>query len=320
LQHTGLLQAFLRTFPTVYVHVSREEEANVLIEHDLTISDVLRIIDDIRNAVRRANAAGKIVFGPRRAGKDESDHDRMQSTVNLLTDLKGAEVVVFDDRALNKEPFAADESGHRARMLSTLDLLEELKSRGSITQDQYRAFRYRLRTAGAMLIPADAAEIVAAAKRNKQNEAPEFRAIHDSFDLARLSEMPQFPGEMQWFISYVQAVKSAVMQIWAEEPDEQRARAVASAIFAIRPLPEDWFGRWNGSQPPNWIPAVRRTLLAEFALPIEIADRAKARAYHEWLNDAVMSELRSLSPETYQDVVAYLRNFAQMSWDENDGD
>lgn len=320
LQHTGLLQAFLHTFPTVYVHVSTEEEANVLIEHDLNISDVLRIIDDIRNAVRRANAAGKIVFGPRRAGKDESDHDGMQSTVNLLTDLKGAEVVVFDDRALNKEPFAADESGHRARMLSTLDLLEELKSRGSITQDQYRAFRYRLRTAGAMLIPADAAEIVAAAKRNKQNEAPEFRAIHDSFDLARLSEMPQFPGEMQWFMSYVQAVKSAVMQIWTEEPDEQRARAVASAIFAIRPLPEDWFGRWNGSQPPNWIPAVRCTLLAEFALPIEIADRAKARAYHEWLNDAVMSELRSLSPETYQDVVAYLRNFAQMSWDENDGD
>jgi hypothetical protein len=81
---------------------------------------------------------------------------------------------------------------------------------------------------------------------------------------------------------------------------------------AIQPLPEDWFGRW--------VPAVRRTLLADFALPIEIADRAKARAYHEWLNDAVMSELRSLSPETYQHVVADLRNFAQMLWDENDED
>jgi hypothetical protein len=85
--------------------------------------------------------------------------------------------------------------------------------------------------------------------------------------------MPLFPGKMRWFMSFVQAVKSAVMQIWTEEPDEQRARAVASTIFAIRPLPEDWFGRW--------IPAVRRTLLADFALPTEIADRAKARAYHE---------------------------------------
>jgi hypothetical protein len=171
-----------------------------------------------------------------------------------------------------------------------------------------------------MLVPADASEIVAAAKRNRQNEAPEFRAIHDSFDLARLSEMPQFPGEMRWFMSYVHAVKSAVMEVWIEEPEEQRAQAIASAIFDIRPLPEDWFRRWNGSEPPNWITAVRRALLAGFALPIEIADRAKARAYHEWLNTAAMSDLRALSPEMYQQVVEYLRNFVQTPWDKNDGD
>ena len=320
LQHTGLLPAFLRTFPTVYVHVSTEEEANILIEHDRNINNVLSIIDDIRNAVRRANAAGKVVFGSRRIDTGESDHEGMLSTVNLLANLQGTEVVVLDDRALNKEPFAVDASGHRARVLSTLDILEELQGRGSITQDQYRGFRYRLRVAGAMLIPADAAEIAAAAKRNKRNEAPEFRAIHDSFDLARLSEMPQFPSEMGWLISSVQAVKSAVMQIWTEEPDEQRARAVASAIFAIRPLPEDWFECWNGNEPPNWITSVRCALLAGFALPIEIGDTTKARAYHEWLNEAVMSDLRSLSPETYQQVVCHLRNFIQKPQDENDGD
>jgi hypothetical protein len=46
LQHTGLLQAFLRAFPTVYIHVSTEEEANVLIEHDHNVYEVLRVIDD----------------------------------------------------------------------------------------------------------------------------------------------------------------------------------------------------------------------------------------------------------------------------------
>jgi hypothetical protein len=319
MQYTGILQAFLRTFPAVYVHVSTEEEASVLIEHDHNINVVLHVIDDIRNAVRKANAASKIVFGPRRSGKGEGD-DGMQSTINLLTNLKGAEVVAFDDRALNKEPFAADESGHRARMVSTLDLLEELKSRGTITEDQHRAFRYRLRMAGALLIPTSAAELAAAAKRNRQNEAPEFRAIHDSFDLARLSEMPQFPGEMRWFMSYVQAAKGAVTEIWTEETDAQRARAIASAIFAIRPLPEDWFGRWNGIQPPNWMTAVGRALLAGFALPIEITDRAKTRAYHQWLDDVVMSDLRTLSPETYQHVVDYLKSFVEMPWEENDGD
>jgi hypothetical protein len=121
-------------------------------------------------------------------------------------------------------------------------------------------------------------------------------------------------------MSYVHAVKSAVMEVWIEEPEELRAQAIASAIFDIRPLPEDWFRRWNGSEPPNWITAVRRALLAGFALPIEIADHAKARAYHEWLNTAAMSDLRALSPEMYQQVVEYLRNFVQTPWDKNDGD
>ncbi|WP_334396230.1 HTH domain-containing protein [Bradyrhizobium sp. AZCC 2289] len=320
LQHTGLLQSLLRTFRTVYIHVSTEEEANVLIEHDQNVSEVLRVIDDIRIAVRRANAAGHVIFGPRRADTGENDPDGMQSTLNLLTNLKGVEAVVFDDRALNKEPFAADETGHRARMLSTLDILEELLTRGALVQDQYRALRYRLRIGGAMLVPADASELSAAAKRNRQNEAPEFRAIRDGFDLARLSEMPQFPSEMRWFMSYVQAVKGAIMQIWNDEPDEERARAMASAIFDIRPMPDDWCGRWNGNPPPNWIAAVRRALVAGFALPVEISDRAKLRAYQKWIDDIMMSELRSLSPETYQQVVEYLRNFALMSWDEDDED
>jgi hypothetical protein len=34
----------------------------------------------------------------------------------------------------------------------------------------------------------------------------------------------------------------------------------------------------------------------------------------------MMSEVRFLSPETYQQVVEYLRSFALMPWDENEKD
>jgi hypothetical protein len=318
LQHTGLLQPFLSTFSSVYIHVSTEEETDVLIEHDQNVSEVLRVIDDIRAAVRRANAAGHVIFGPRRSDTGENDFDGMQSSLNLLTNLKGAETVVFDDRALNKEPFAADESGHRARMATTLDILEELLARGALTQDQFRALRYRLRISGAMLVPTDASELAAAASRNRQNEAPEFRAIRDSFDLARLSEMPQFPGEMRWFMSYVQAVKGAIMQIWSDEPDEERARAIASTVFDVRIVPEDWIARWNGTPPLNWIAAVRHALIGGFALPVEISEGAKLPAYQKWFDDLMMSKVRSLSPELYQQVVRYLQTFALMPWDENE--
>lgn len=283
------------------------------------MSDVLRVIDDVRTAVRRAHAAGHVVFGPRRIDKDQIDSDGTQSTINLLTDLKGAQAVVVDDRALNKEPLAVDLGGHRARTVTTLDILDELLKRGALTNENHRSLRYRLRMGGAMLIPADASELASATKRNRRHEAPEFRAIRDSFDLARLAEIPQFPGEMRWLMSYVHAVKGAVMQIWNDEAEE-RAFILASAIFDLRIAPEDWIGRWNGNPPPNWIGAVRRALIGGFSLPVEISDEPKLRAYHKWFNDIMLSDLRSLSPGLYQEVVEYLRRFALMPWDEDEKD
>jgi len=125
---------------------------------------------------------------------------------------------------------------------------------------------------------------------------------------------------MPWFMSYVRAVKSAIMQIWNSESDEGRARSLASAILALQPSPEDWVGRWNGTPPPNWIMAVRRALVGGFALPVEIVDRTKIESYQRWFEDILMSELRSLSPEAYQEVVTYLRTFVLMPWDEDDED
>src|SRR5208282_5446030 len=78
-----------------------------------------------------------------------------QSTLNLLTHLSGADAAVLDDRALNKQPFAMDTSGHRAQTVSTLDIIEELTSRGVVNEGERRSLRYRLRIGGAMLIPAD---------------------------------------------------------------------------------------------------------------------------------------------------------------------
>lgn len=316
LQHTKLLQTFLRTFPTVYIHVSTQDEVNVLIEYDQNVDAVLHIIDDIRNAIRQAHAAGRVVFGPRRDDND-NEVDGLQSTFNLLTNFSGAETVVFDDRGLNREPFITDVTGHRARVCSTLDLLEEFAERKLLTEDQYRRLRYRLRAAGALLVPVNTDEIVAAAARNRQNEAPEFRAIRDALELARVAEMPQFPAEMPWFLSYVHGVKLAVARIWNTETSEDRARNLASQVLDLDPAPENWVARWNERPPPNWIAAVRRALIGGLALPVEITDHSKIQAYQAWLEDVLMEDIRKLFPDTYQQVINYLREFILTPWSDD---
>ena len=97
------------------------------------------------SAILKAYASGKIMFGPRGSQADESVHTSSMSTLHLLGDLLGSDAVVFDDRALNKEPFVTDRAGRRARIVTSLDIIEELHARGLLSAAERRKCRHRLR-------------------------------------------------------------------------------------------------------------------------------------------------------------------------------
>ena len=223
--HTvGLLDAVVASFDDVYIHAGAEEDAFALIEHDRDAAEVLRVIDQIRGAILKAYSLGKIMFGPRGSQADESVHTSNMSTLHLLGDLLGSDTVVFDDRALNKEPFVTDRAGRRARIVTSLDIIEELHARGLLSAAERRKCRHRLRVAGSCLMPLDAGEIKSAAQRNGQHLSPEFRAIRDSIDLPRMAEIPLFPAEIPWFMTINSAVKTALVEIWNEESDAAEGR------------------------------------------------------------------------------------------------
>jgi hypothetical protein len=213
LDTVGLLDPVVGSFVDVYIHASAEEDAFALIEHDRDTAEVLRVIDHIRGPILKAYLAGKITFGPRGSQADESVHASNMSTLHLVSDLLSSDTVVFDDRALNKEPFVADRKGRRARIVTSLDIIEELHARGLFSAPERQKYRHRLRVAGACLMPLDAGEIKSAAQRNGQHLSPEFRAIRDSIDLPRMAEIPLFPAEIPWFMTINSAVKTALVNL-----------------------------------------------------------------------------------------------------------
>jgi hypothetical protein len=321
LQTVNLLDTVLSTFKDVYVHPGVDEESSALIEHDRHASDVLKIVDDLRSAIRQAHAVGKIIFGPRRMPTEEESEIRGNdlSTLHLLSDMLHADILVFDDRFFNKETFAQDGTGHRAPIATSLDLIEELLRRNLITEDERRRLRYRLRIAGALLVPVDGPELAAATMRNRQNDSPEFRAIRESVDLARLAELPQFPTEMPWFIAANGAAKSAIMEIWNTETDPTRAGALADALFDLKPRPEDWVARWEGHPPPQWVEAVRRMTIVTFALPVELSNGIQLDNYNAWLERSVLSLTRDMYPELYRAVIDNLKSFMTTPWERQNG-
>lgn len=307
LQTTNLLEAVIHAFDAVYVGLDVEEEAAGLMEMDRRSIEILRILDDIRGAIIKADESGRIRFGSRAPSAESEERDL--STMHLLADLSGADAVVFDDRSLNKNPYATDRKGHNARTVTSLDLIEELVQRGIIAQDERQWLRHRLRTAGAALVPLDCDELYAAAIRSGSYESAELRAIRESLALAGLREIPRFPAEIPWYLMLNRAVKGALMKTWTSEGKGERAESVAEAVLSIQPNAVDWLNRWGGSPPPNWVQAANRVMIASLALPVELADQEVIQRYHRWLDARVLQELERDDSGQYRAIVEQIRAF-----------
>ena len=301
LDSVGLLDVVLKAFPQVFIDSSTADEAAALVEHDKHTTEVLQVIDAIRESVRKAQSAGKIVYGPQRSrkfdGVDDDDDDTAfdSSTLNLIANLAEAEVAVIDDRALNKEPFVLDGRGHRARAVTSLDMIEELHRRQVISDDERRALRHRLRVAGVSLVPLDTEEIVIAALRRTGSDSAELRAMKESILLARVAALPRFPAEIPWFATATVAIKNAIIRVWAREPDHQRAAVLADTIRDLQPHPEDWVDQWDGQVPPDWVNAVSLVLVAGLAMPFELRREEPRQAYDNWLENEILEPLRTRS-------------------------
>jgi hypothetical protein len=320
LDTVGLLDIVLSTFKEVYIDASTQDEAEALIEHDVHTAAVLRVIDTIRDVVRKAQTSGKIVFGPRRKAEESEDDDGAElSALNLIANLMQTNAAVFDDRGLNKEPFVVDVLGYRTQIVSSLDVIEELAARGLLTTDERRLLRHRLRLAGAGLVPVDAEEIVFAAERSRDVESADLKAIRESILLARRADACRFPAEIPWFAQSLHAVKSAVMQIWLTEADHKRAAALASAVLELRLQPEDWVEPWGTQTPPDWVEAANSAIISSLALPVELPEGPIVEAYNAWLEQEVLEPLRLRSPIAYRAVVGYVRTFVDHFLEQGDG-
>jgi hypothetical protein len=317
LQYTNLLDAVLKVFKDVRIEGDAEDEALAIIDHNQHIEKVLAIIDDTRNAIRDANASGKITFGPRRAEGEDLRENDTPSTLHLLSDLAKVDALVCDDRALNKENFAADANGTRIPCMSTLDLMEELRARGVLSDADWSATRHKLRVGGASIMPVQPDEILHATTRSRATMSAEMRAIQESIDLARVADIPVFPREIQWFAKLSMAMKSALMQVWQTEKDHARAAVLSNMILRLVPKPEDWASRWEAGTPPEWIEAVSRITAASMAMPVELHDDETVDAYNNWFGTQQLEPLRAVSPERYRAVVEHVRAFIESSPEED---
>jgi hypothetical protein len=308
LQTVDLLGPMTRASAEVFIHPSVAEEADALIAHANQSKAVLDIIDDIRVAVARRYKSGQIQFAPqRKPSGDESDGAPSTATINLIADTLKADVIVVDDRALNKELFITDNNGHRAKLATTLDVIEDLRARGVLSESDQWSLRHRLRAGGALLVPLHADEVLAAALRSIDSESAELRGMRESIGLARIADMPRFPAEVPWFASVNLSIQHALIRSWNRAADPAAAARISDKLLDLRAKPEDWLARWEGNPPQDWAEAVSRVMASGLAVPVELDDDDATRAYNEWLETRVLTPMRNTFPERYAAVANHIR-------------
>jgi len=306
LQQARVLEPVIGAFPNVFISERAALEANQTVKLETVTEEMLAIVASLRAFVAHGLRAGNVKSGKYQEAWSLGAPGERPSALNLIADLGNVEAVIFDDRAINKDGFVADNRGRRVPLGTTLDVIEDLIKLGTINKSRKAQLRMKLRRGGAMLIPLEVEELVDAARRSQAAASPEFKAIQQSIDFVRLVEAPLFPTDIPWFAGSANAIRNAVHAVWSEKRDIERCETLSNLLLGLHMAPEDWEFAWKGTQPPQWADSVAGALLAGLAFPITITDKEAKSAFDAWIERTVLMPLAENQAARYDGLVKYL--------------
>lgn len=316
LDHVGLLPTLTESVSVVFIHPETESRTRQVLNYGKQAAELLAVIDSIRGTLGGALESGKIRFSSRRLKGDETD-DESESfgtspSLDIMSNLSAIDVVITDDRCLNKLPAWSDGVGHSSRVATTLEILDELKTAKKLNENGLWRARHKLRCAGYYAMPSRAHEILhhlksAPVEDKKIRETPELKAVRESVALARINNV-FLPAEMPWLNSFKLESIKALRSLWANSVAGDTSEAQSDWLLSVLPDPLEWC-----LEPENeaaWAAARQYAIgLAGFLLVFVDGKVDQRRRYFSWLNDAYIKPIRQKRPEIWSEVVPFVKSY-----------
>lgn len=323
LDHVGILETLTSAVAGVYVHEDVPEQAQVTLRHAEDTDGLLTAIDEIRRKVSAGVESGRITFSARHVSeRDQTDNEQeyptdAAPTRDLLSKLAEIDVIVADDRCLNKLPKWSDGEGRTVPCATTLDVLASLRKSGQLHDDGYWLAHHRLRAGGFYAVPLEADELlhwlaVESIKDGLLVETPELRAIRESI------AMPQIhgtflPPEERWLAGIRLEIYKAVRQTWSEANNAKIAATRADWLVSILPDPLAWC-----PDPENqtlWS-AARQQAGMQLAMFLVFTDGTKGRRreYFSWVEKRMVGPIQKDRPEIWDATIEFLKSYIGQLW------
>ena len=300
--HLNVLDVLADAGFTVFVAPSTASEADSLLAYDELTGEVGQILEKVRAAVSKRIADGHIRVGPVGPPAPSEGPDSAHPTMDLFTLTDRSDVVVTDERFINRHPHV-DGQDQAVPTVSTLDVLDMLASSGGITTADRLTYRTRLRRFGYLFVPVEEDELLrhltnSAVKDGQVNERLDLRAVRENLLVARMGEHLQLPDELQWLADTTGAFVSALGGLWLGDPDVPDAQVRSDWI-----LHQIDVRGWTHRLPPDGasrsMESDRAEQLVRLLLPHRDVTPTVREQYWDWVETRLLKPIQETEPALY---------------------
>ena len=282
-------------------------EADELISYENISGEVGSIIEIIRAVLSSRIKSGRVRLA-RHFITDETDDPllRRYPIADMFSLVDDCAAVIVDDRCINQNANISSK-GIQVPVFTTLDVIDELVSSDSITQEDRFEHRARLRRAGYFFVPIIQHELehhlaASAVKEGEVVEVAELKAIRENILCIQMSGWLQFPKEHFWVDTFLTAFVLTLNGLWSAGKDLSNARVLSEWIVESVDM-LGWFQSLADKNKDGMNPieyearGVRMLMISTRVSPEVLKD------YWAWIEDRILSRIKEQRPDLYSRVL-----------------
>lgn len=305
--YLGVLEELQAAGFTPVVSPGTVSEADELISYKNISSEVGEVVEIIRTVLSSRIKSGKVKLA-RHFITDETDDPQLSRypIADMFSLIDDCGAVIVDDRCINQNASISNK-GIQVPVFTTLDVIDELVSSDSITQEDRLEYRTRLRQAGYFFVPVTQHELgchldASAVREGKVVEVAELKAIRENILCIQMSGWLQFPKEHFWVDTFLTAFVLTLNGLWSAGTDLSNARAFSEwVIDSVDVL--GWFHNLADKNKDSMNPieyearGVGMLMISTRVSPEVLGD------YWAWIEDRILSRIKEERSNLYSRVL-----------------
>ena len=308
LQNARILQPIASAGLDIRIHPNVLQEMDALIAAGDMGNALASKIEGIRNTLRNALESGAASFLPRAADQNMQvqEHEiQFRATASLLAGSSACDALCIDDRYINSNPAIENPAKRSVPILCVVDVLRHLRSRGSLSTNEYWEARHKLRRSGFAFIPLESDELVywfMAAKvvDGQLTESAELRIIRQA--MARVDSLPTSEEALTLSLGLQRTCKATIGHLWEDASLTIERTTVLSDwvwrhLMAMTFLGSEQIEK-DGSE--DWIQKLISPRLGHLLLPTATLTQERRAHYTHWLDRSVFEFLRPANSDTVE--------------------